>query len=207
MKTDIVKEGKIGTRPSWDEYFMKSAIVAASRASCFNVHSGTVIVHDKTIVATGYNGVNGLTKNCLDKGYCHKEKKTGLPFEQTMNCGYCIGTHSEMNALAHMNRIVHQDATLYTTVFPCNNCMKNILAARVKRIVYKRIYDEKEMINSLEMCEEAGVIVEQLDMSPERCLDIDLNHPTVKYDVWTPNQRKLVGASLMCKLEKKRKKK
>jgi dCMP deaminase len=180
----IIQEGKLGERPSWDEYFMKIAIAISSRSSCVKVHSGSVIVLDNKIIGTGYNGAPPGIKSCIERGGCYKEIVTGQDYKDTLNTGKCIGVHSEMNALAHLNNILYKGAVLYTTIFPCSKCAKTLLAYNIKKIVFKKVYEEKDMETSMNLFKEAGVEVCNLDMSKERSMDIDFNTRNAVFGIW-----------------------
>jgi len=185
----IIKEAELGKRPEWDEYFMKCALDIASRASCYNVHAGCVIVFNKRILGTGYNGAPPGIKNCLDYGECFKEKRTGRKYEETLNTGNCIGVHAEMNALAHVNGIFNKGCTIYMSIFPCMSCAKTLISYEIKRIVFKRTYDEKETLRALKLFDEAGVEICRLDLSPERYIDLSFGGNNVKFGVWNPEEK------------------
>jgi len=186
----IIKQGELGTRPSWDEYFMHAAIGIASRASCHNVHSGTVIASNNQIIATGYNGAPSKIKdNCLITG-CRKKLK-GLNYEETLGACACIGVHSEMNALGHLSKRGAKNIILYTTIFPCYVCAKNILAYDIKKIVFKKPYSDKELKPTLDLLEEADVEIFQLDISPERDKDIQFNKREAVFDVWSNEEKQI----------------
>lgn len=189
---NIINEGKLGSRPSWDEYFMKIAIGLSSRSSCLKVHSGSVIVHENRIVGSGYNGAPPNVKTCLEKDYCTKEFKTGKSYEETLNTGQCIGVHSELNALANMNRTIHKNSIIYTTILPCHACAKTLISQGIKRIVFKRIYDKEESKRVIELLNEAGIKIDQLDISPDRLIDIDFNHKHAKFDAWSENEKEKI---------------
>lgn len=175
-------------KPSWDEYFMAMAILASTRSSCKHVHAGSIIVLDKRIIGTGYNGSPpGVKDNCLMIG-CRKES-LGLRYKDSLNTGKCIGIHAEMNALANLSRDIHQGATLYTTLFPCPACAKNLLAYNFKRVVYKRDYDIGESSLSIELLRQAGVQVDRLDLSPNRIKEIVFNMPDVEFDVFSAEEK------------------
>ena len=177
-------------RPNWDEYFMAIAVIASTRASCNHVRAGCVIVLDKRIIGTGYNGSPaGVNDNCLKVG-CRKED-AGLDYKDSLNTGKCIGVHAEMNALANLSREIHQGAILYTTVFPCPACAKNLLAYNIKRIVYKKEYDSEESKLSMKIFKEAGVEVNQLDLSPEKLMEFVFNQKNVNFDVFSEEERGL----------------
>lgn len=181
----ILNEKNLGERPSWDEYFMKIAISASSRASCHKVQSGSVIVCDNKIIGTGYNGAPPGVVSCVERGHCYKEEVTGKSYEENIGKGNCIAAHSEMNALAHLNKLLHKDATLYTTIFPCLQCAKIIIAYKINRIVFKKKYDSEEMERALRLFAEAGIEVCQLDLSKERVVDIDTNSRASTFGIWS----------------------
>jgi dCMP deaminase len=191
-KIQVINENPIGSRPSWDEYFMHLAIVSASRSSCMNVHSGSVIVVENQIIATGYNGAPRGIKSCVERGGCFKTSFTGKKYEETMNSGTCIGVHSEMNALAHINKLLHKKTNIYTTIFPCTSCSKNLISNNIKKIIFKRGYDFEEMKLVLRLLEEAEVEVYQLDLSPERIIDISFNQKSSKFDAWTLEEKERI---------------
>lgn len=136
---------EINARPSWDDYFMSQAELVASRSSCDRAAVGAVVVLNKTCIATGYNGsVAGLT-NCDESGHLLEE-------------GHCVRTvHAEMNALLQCARHgrATDGATIYATHYPCLNCMKSILQAGIKRIVYLNDYRNNPI--SAKLASEAGV--------------------------------------------------
>ena len=170
-------------RPNWDEYFMAIAILISSRSSCRHVRAGSIIVLNKHIIGTGYNGSPpGVKENCLDFG-CRKEK-LGLKYEDSLNSGKCIGVHAEINALANLSREIHQGATLYTTIFPCPSCAKNLLAYNIKKVIYKKEYNQEESRLSMNLFKEAGVEVEKIDITTARLKQILFELPRVNFDVF-----------------------
>lgn len=169
-------------RPSWDEYFMSIAILVSSRTSCKYVRAGSVIVLDRRIIGTGYNGAPAGIKNCIEAG-CRRDK-AGIEYGAQFNSGKCIGIHAEMNALANLSREIHQGATLYTTIFPCPTCAKNLLAYNIKRIVYKKEYDKGETELSMNLFKEAGVEVEQLDLNEKRLKEIAFGTKVKRFNVF-----------------------
>lgn len=128
--TPVSERPKPSLRPSWDEYFVGIARQAASRATCKRKQVGAVLVRDRAILSTGYNGsVRGLP-HCIDDG-C------------VMEDGHCVATvHAEANAIAqaakHGARI--DGATCYVTASPCWGCAKLLLNAGVIRVVYGEEY-------------------------------------------------------------------
>jgi len=191
----ILDERELGTRPSWDEYFMKMAIDASSRSSCKHVQAGAVIVKDNQTIATGYNGVPKRIKdNCLEIG-CRKELK-GLKYEESLDSGECYGVHAEMNALRHITKNI-KEFTLYTTIFPCHKCAKELVSYEVGRIIFKSTYSEKEVHGTFEFLTESNVEICELDLSPERVYDIDFNRPKVFFAVWSSDEQKRILRKLL----------
>lgn len=123
-------------RPDWDSYFMEMAELASHRSNCMKRRVGAVIVKDKRVVATGYNGTaRGLT-NCCDGGClrCNSNARRGVALD---HC-YCL--HAEENALLEAGRVRCEGATIYATTAPCLNCSQKIIQCGITRIVYDRDY-------------------------------------------------------------------
>lgn len=127
----------------WDKRFMEMAGVIATWASCYkeNRKIGCVIVKNKRIMTTGYNGAPAGVKTCVERGYCLREK-LGIPSGTKHEI--CYATHAEQNAIIQAARLgVSIDgATLYCTHQPCTICAKMIVNAGIKRIVYKEGYPD-----------------------------------------------------------------
>ena len=154
------KKGKVKpkrTRPSWDEYFMNIAELAATRSTCLRRQVGSVIVKDKKILATGYNGAPSGLQHCLDIG-CLREE-LGIPSGERHEL--CRATHAEQNAIvqAALFGVSIKDSTLYSTTQPCILCTKLIINAGIKKIVIKDSYSDKM---SRKMLKEAGVQIQIL---------------------------------------------
>ena len=157
-KTTHLKKGKVkpkGTRPSWDEYFMNIAELASTRSTCLRRQVGAVIVKDKKILTTGYNGAPSGLKHCLDIG-CLRDK-LGIPSGERHEL--CRATHAEQNAIvqAALFGVSIKDSILYSTTHPCILCTKLIINAGIKKIVIKDSYPDKM---SREMLKEAGVEIQ-----------------------------------------------
>lgn len=122
------------TRPAWDEYFMGFAAAASRRATCDRKHVGAVIVVDKQVVATGYNGsVRGMP-HCDDAGH-------------DMESGHCVRTiHAEMNAIAQAasRGVAVEGSSIYTTASPCWDCFRVLVNAGIRRFLYAEPYREGE---------------------------------------------------------------
>ena len=188
----IIKEGKLGSRPTWDEYFVNMAIGVSTRATCYKVHAGSVLVRNNRLVGTGYNGAPSGAESCLEKGGCYKELKTGEDYSDTMNSGLCRGVHGEMNAFKYLDQAVDRsELTLYTTIFPCNSCAKNI--SGIKNLVFKSPYDGREFESALGLFLETGTDIFQLNMSPMRKFDIDMNHSNVVHSVWSKKDMRQIN--------------
>lgn len=117
-------------RASWDEYFMQIAHTVATRATCDRKHVGAVIVRNRTILATGYNGSLQGLEHCDDAGHM-------------MENGHCVRTiHAEANAIiqAARNGVAIDGGSVYVSASPCWNCFKMIANAGLKRIVFGEFY-------------------------------------------------------------------
>ncbi|ADC65525.1 CMP/dCMP deaminase zinc-binding protein [Ferroglobus placidus DSM 10642] len=144
-------------RPSLDEYFMEIAKVVAKRSTCLRQNVGAVIVKDKRILSTGYNGAPMGLPHCLDIG-CLREE-LNVPSGERHEL--CRAVHAEQNAIiqAAVHGVSIKGATLYTTHQPCIMCAKMIINAGIVRVVYgKRYADER----GLEFLKEAGIKIDYL---------------------------------------------
>lgn len=149
-------------RPSWDEYFMGIAELAATRSTCLRRQVGAVIVKDKKIQATGYNGAPSGLKHCLDIGCLRDQLK--IPSGERHEL--CRATHAEQNAIvqAALFGVSIKDATMYSTTHPCILCSKLIINAGITRIVIRDSYPDKM---SRQMLKEAKVRIQIYDESSE----------------------------------------
>ena len=123
------------TRVSWDEYFMNIARVVATRATCDRKHVGAVIVRDRTILSTGYNGSIRGMPHCDEVGHLIEND-------------HCVATvHAEANAIlqAAKNGVRIDGAEIYTTASPCWNCFKLIANAGCRRIVFGEFYRDNRI--------------------------------------------------------------
>ena len=126
------------SRPSWDEYFMSITELVAQRATCVRRKVGAILVRDKRIIATGYNGAPSQVSHCLDVG-CLREER-GVPSGERHEL--CRGLHAEQNAIiqAALHGVSVEGTTLYCTNMPCSICSKMLINARVEKILYKEGY-------------------------------------------------------------------
>ncbi len=145
-------------RPSWDEYFMELTEVVAKRSTCLRRKVGAIIVKDKRVLATGYNGAPTGLKHCKEVG-CIREEQN-VPSGQRHEL--CRGLHAEQNAIiqAALHGSSIKGASLYCTCQPCILCTKMIINAGIKRVVFKGEYPDKLAI---EMFKESGIILESID--------------------------------------------
>jgi dCMP deaminase len=131
----VLSRGAMSHRASWDEYFMRIAVEVSSRATCDRKHVGAVIVREKSILATGYNGsIRGLD-HCDEEGHM-------------MEDGHCVRTiHAEANAIiqAARNGVRIDGATVYVTASPCWGCFKMIANAGLSRIVFGEFYRDERI--------------------------------------------------------------
>jgi len=125
-------------RPTWEEYFMDITRLVAKRATCLRRQVGAVLVVDKRLLATGYNGAPSGLAHCLEVG-CLREKNK-IPSGERHEL--CRGLHAEQNAIiqAAFHGIRIQGATLYCTNLPCVICTKMIINAGIKEIIYESGY-------------------------------------------------------------------
>ena len=140
------------TRPDWDHYFMEIARVVSKRSTCLRRSVGAVIVKNKQIVATGYNGTPSGLEHCAVTGCLREQLKvpSGKMHE------LCRGIHAEQNAVvqAAFHGVSVNGGTLYCTHQPCVVCTKILINAGIKRIVYANTYPDKlaeEMLKASKM--------------------------------------------------------
>jgi dCMP deaminase len=131
-------------RPCLDRYFLNIAEVVGTRATCLRKHVGAVIVREKQILATGYNGAPAGMEHCLDLGCIRIQENipSGTRHEK------CRAVHAEQNAIiqAAVHGVTIVGGTLYCTHQPCILCAKMIINAGLKRVVYENEYPDKEAI-------------------------------------------------------------
>lgn len=139
-------------QPSWEEYFMGITKLVATRSTCCRRHVGAILVKDRHILATGYNGVPSGLPHCDVVG-CLREKM-GVPSGERHEL--CRGLHAEQNAIiqAAVYGIRIKGATLYSTHMPCVLCAKMLINSRIKNIVYEQGYPDDL---ASEMLNEAGI--------------------------------------------------
>ncbi|MBP9733300.1 MAG: cytidine/deoxycytidylate deaminase family protein [Candidatus Omnitrophica bacterium] len=137
-------------RVDWDEYFMNIAREVSTRSTCDRKFVGAVIVRDKTILSTGYNGSIRKMPHCSEVGHL-------------MDHGHCVATvHAEANAIiqAAKNGVRIDGATIYTTASPCWNCFKLIANSGVLRICYGEFYRDERVFP---IAKRLGIVLVPLD--------------------------------------------
>ncbi len=150
-------------RPDWDTYFMRITKLVATRSSCLRRQVGAVLVKDKRILATGYNGAPTNMAHCAEKG-CLREQ---LHVPSGERHELCRGLHAEQNAIIQAARqgTEIKDSTLYCTTAPCSLCAKMLINAGVTRVVYEGNYpDERAMA----FFAEAGIKTEHFVFEEEK---------------------------------------
>lgn len=138
-------------RADWDEYFMRIAVEVSGRSTCERKHVGAVIVRDRNILSTGYNGSIAGLPHCDEIGHM-------------MENGHCVATiHAEANAIlqAAKNGVNINGTSIYTTASPCWNCFKLIVNAGMRRILFGEFYRDERIFAIA-----AQLAVELIDLSP-----------------------------------------
>lgn len=154
-------------RPSWDTYFLKVAMLVSERATCPRMHCGCVLVKDKQILATGYNGSIPGDKHCEDEGCLIVDN-------------HCIRTiHAEMNAILQCSShgVNTKDAVAYVTNMPCTNCAKSLITAGIKEVVIFSDYHDTQAELFFKI---ANIKIKRLNM-PEKEIKYDFeNYSSIK---------------------------
>ena len=147
------------SRPSWPEYFMSITRMVAMRTTCLRRAVGAILVKDKRILATGYNGAPAGLRHCEEVGCLREDSSIPSGTRHEL----CRGLHAEQNAIiqAAYHGLAINGATLYCTNKPCVICSKMLINAGIQQIYYAEGYDDPL---SDAMFEEAGLKVEKLDL-------------------------------------------
>ena len=145
----------------WDERMMGMAKLVSTWSSCYKVNRkvGAVIVKDKRILTTGYNGAGSGISSCVDRGFCLREQ---MNIPSGTRHEICYAVHAEQNAIIQAAKlgVSVQGATLYCTHQPCSICAKMIINAGIKRVVYKYGYPDEF---SMSLFKQAEVTVEKYE--------------------------------------------
>ncbi len=151
-------------RPTWDEYFLMLAKLAATRSTCLAFPVGAVIVKDRQVLATGYNGSPSGSVHCTTQGYCYPElsscdASSSLPSR---------AIHAEANAIAQAAKhgISCGGASIYVTLEPCVSCLKLIISTGIKQVYYETTFNsgEKAMVRDI-FLSEGLVMLKQIHLS------------------------------------------
>ncbi len=145
-------------RPTIDEYFIQFAELAATRSTCVRRQVGAVLVRNKHILATGYNGTPMNTKHCTTET-CLRLKAGVKPGERHE---LCRGVHAEQNAIIQcaLHGVSSRDATLYVTHSPCTICAKMLINAGIKQVFVKRKYPDED---GIQMLKDSGIKIDFLE--------------------------------------------
>ena len=126
---------KTDQRPTWDEYFLMIAKLAATRSTCLAFPVGAVIVKNKQVVATGYNGSPSGSAHCTAQGFCYP----GLDSCDASKTMPSRAVHAEANAIAQAAKhgISTDGGSIYVTLEPCISCLKLIISAGIREVFYE----------------------------------------------------------------------
>jgi dCMP deaminase len=140
-------ENPADNRPEWPEYFMQIAHVVKTRGNCSRRQVGAVVIKDRKILSTGYNGTPRGIKNCCDGGCarCASDAPSGS------SLGECTCCHAEENAIvqAAYHGIKLKGSTLYCTLSPCLLCAKMIINAGIVKVIYDEVYKFSDQTQAL----------------------------------------------------------
>ena len=136
-------------RPSWNEYFMLIAKLVSTRSTCNSRPTGAVLVKDKQILATGYNGSMPGAPHCMGQfmpdgsPYCHRR---ALKIADLDKYNFCRASHAEANAIAQAARhgVPIKGATLYVTLEPCYVCVKLLATSQIERVFFELGYESRD---------------------------------------------------------------
>jgi dCMP deaminase len=162
---DLVRRwSRVSPRPGWDEYFMQIASIVSLRSNCMKRKVAALIVKDRRIISTGYNGTPRGVKNCNEGGCprCNSMAASGTNLEE------CFCSHGEENAIvqAAYHGISLKDSILYSTFAPCLICTKMIINAGIREVVYSEEYPLND--SALRLLAEAGVTARQFTTKTQR---------------------------------------
>jgi dCMP deaminase len=150
----LLSKGETSMRPDWDSYFMKIAYAVSERSTCDRAFVGCVLVLDKRILTTGFNGSPAGQSHCDEIGHLIIDE-------------HCIRTiHAETNAIiqAALHGVTTRGCTCYVTHFPCINCTKVLINAGITRLIYHIAYQLDE--NALEFLRSANIEILELKYNP-----------------------------------------
>lgn len=146
-------------RPDWDQYFMEITSVVAKRSTCLRRQVGAILVKDKHILTTGYNGAPKRLAHCAETGCLRQQMGISSGERHEL----CRALHAEQNAMIQAANlgISIEGSTLYSTTAPCSLCAKMLINAGVVRVVFAGDYPDER---AMEFFQQAGVEVQQLKL-------------------------------------------
>lgn len=172
---------KSDQRPTWDEYFLMLAKLAATRSTCLAFPVGAVIVKNKQVVATGYNGSPSGSAHCTAQGYCYPDLSS-CDASKSMPSR---AVHAEANAIAQAAKhgIATNGATIYVTLEPCLSCLKLIISAGIKEVYYETPFNtgDSNIVRDSFISEDL-VILKQIELTEstlQRAVEFLLNPTSV----------------------------
>ncbi len=135
-----MRENMQGRRPTWDEYFMMLAKLTASRSTCLSRPTGAVVVKDRQVLASGYNGSLPGEGHCMDDGVCFRRS---VAWSEEAKYDMCRSAHAEANAiaLAAKKGVSLEGGSIYCTLEPCITCAKLIIMSGISRVIFEHSYD------------------------------------------------------------------
>ena len=159
-------------RPTWNEYFMILAKMAATRSTCLSRPTGAVIIKNKQVLSTGYNGSMPGIAHCTDDGVCYRR---GSGASDAGKYDNCRSAHAEANALAQAakNGTNVDGASIYVTLYPCYVCTKLMVQAGIKKVYYEYEYksvDSKRDKLWEEALKQTGLEIEKVELSDDALL-------------------------------------
>ena len=146
-------------RPDWDQYFMEIAGIVARRSTCIRRNIGALIVKEKRILSTGYNGAPSGLQHCGDLGCLRQEKGVASGERHEL----CRGLHAEQNAIiqAAYHGVSIKGGLLYSTHLPCSICVKMVINAGIDQVFYLEGYPDDL---ATQLVAESGIIVKQISL-------------------------------------------
>lgn len=177
---DIIK--LMTTRPNWNEYFMILAKIAATRSTCLSRTNGAVIIKDKQVIATGYNGSMPGVPHCSEEGSCFRRRAGTSDHEKYSDsmASACRSIHAEANAVAMAAKkgIPVEGAAIYMTLYPCYQCAKLIASAGIKKVYYEYEYKSPDSQRDEQWylaLKDAHIEIEKVDLSSNAILRTMMN--------------------------------
>lgn len=159
-------ENTAENRPSWHEYFLMMAKLAATRSTCLAFPVGAVIVKNRQVLATGYNGSPSGSVHCTTQGFCYP----GLTSCDSSSSLPSRAVHAEANAIAQAARhgISTQGASIYVTLEPCLSCLKLVISAGIKEVFYETDFNSGNKVLVRDTFIQEGLVsLKKINLSPE----------------------------------------